>query len=172
MTTGLPPFVRNGPIGVLPPGRWPASWDEFVRVFAPSGSSRLRRAVMEDFDTFARLQREAGLVVSSYWVNGSFVTTKANPNDVDVVALVNGSSASRPANSAWELLNPGARWKREAHPDVGRILLVHAFAVVMPPLEAGSVAQAEFHGLLQDWDEWFRRFGDQPNRKGYVEVRL
>ena len=170
-TDGLPPYVRNGSIGVLPPGRWTVSRAEFIQAFAPRGTSRMREAILKDFDTFARLQRQSGLVVSSYWVNGSFVTTKANPNDIDVVAIVDASQTGSPDSRAHALLNPGGRWKREPHPEVGRVMLVHAFGVVVPRLGASKAAWAEYSSNLESWDEWFSHFEERQNGKGYVEVR-
>jgi len=66
--------------GLLPEGEHPASWTEFYHRFAQNAH---RAALMEKLAEAGRTLREAGC--TRLWINGSLVTNKAYPNDVDVL---------------------------------------------------------------------------------------
>ena len=76
----LPPLDD---IGHLPPGIHPCSITELVARFG--GDSEERQAEMSELLQFIGAARKAG--VRRLMVNGSFVTGKLAPNDVDVVFL-------------------------------------------------------------------------------------
>jgi hypothetical protein len=71
-------------IGYLPGGIHPATLDEIAARFGKE--SELREVQMESLRWRAELARRAGVV--RMVVNGSFVTDKLEPNDVDCVLLV------------------------------------------------------------------------------------
>ena len=84
--------------GYLPPGIHPATLEE---VAARVGQeSELRQAQMESLRRFVDLARRAG--VKRLVVNGSFVTDKWEPNDVDCVLLI-GPDFPREATAYAEL---------------------------------------------------------------------
>jgi hypothetical protein len=72
----IPPLQPNGE---LPPGEYPASLDEIERVYGHANDRRrlLMRGLRDAAAQFVR----AG--VRTLWVNGSFVTDKEMPNDID-----------------------------------------------------------------------------------------
>ncbi len=70
--------------GYLPPGLHRATVEEIVARFGRE--SELRRVQMESLRWLVELARRAG--VRRIVVNGSFVTDKLEPNDVDCVLLV------------------------------------------------------------------------------------
>jgi hypothetical protein len=70
--------------GYLPPGIHPATLEEIATRFGQE--SELRRAQMESLRWLVDLARRAG--VRRVVVNGSFVTDKLEPNDVDCVLLI------------------------------------------------------------------------------------
>jgi hypothetical protein len=70
--------------GYLPAGIHPATLDEIKDRFGRE--SELRRAQMESLRWLVDLARRAG--VRRIVVNGSFVTDKLEPNDVDCVLLI------------------------------------------------------------------------------------
>ena len=72
--------------GFLPPGRWGATLDEVRDRFASVPSSR-RAEVWAEFEQALALPRSA-VHVSRVWLGGSFLTSKAEPGDVDVVFLI------------------------------------------------------------------------------------
>jgi hypothetical protein len=85
--------------GYLPPGIYSASLEEVVARFGLE--SELRRNQMESLRWLVDLARRAG--VQRLVVNGSFVTDKFEPNDVDCVLLV-GPDFPRDAAAEAELL--------------------------------------------------------------------
>jgi hypothetical protein len=70
--------------GYLPAGIHPATLDEIAARFGRE--SELRQAQMESLRWLVDLARRAG--VRRIVVNGSFVTDKLEPNDVDCVLLI------------------------------------------------------------------------------------
>jgi hypothetical protein len=77
----IPPFNNDG---YLPPGIHPATVEEIATRFGQE--SEMRRVQMESLNWLIDLARRAG--VKRMVVNGSFVTDKLEPNDVDCVLLV------------------------------------------------------------------------------------
>jgi hypothetical protein len=77
----IPEFNENG---YLPPGIHPAPLEEVAARFGQE--SEFRQAQMESLRWLVDLARRAG--VQRLVVNGSFVTDKLEPNDVDCVLLI------------------------------------------------------------------------------------
>jgi len=71
----IPPFTKSGE---LPPGVFVTDIDEIEAVL---GFNSIRRELIEGLRRALENLREAG--VQRVWINGSFVTTKEEPNDVD-----------------------------------------------------------------------------------------
>ncbi len=89
-----------GSEGYLPPGVHVATLDEIGARFGRE--SELRRVQMESLRWLVELAWRTG--VERIVVNGSFVTDKLEPNDVDCVLLI-GRAFLRDANAAEELLS-------------------------------------------------------------------
>lgn len=77
----IPPFTEDG---LLPPGVHPATLDEIDARFG--NDSELRRVQMESIRWMVDLARRAGIL--RIVLNGSFVTDRIEPNDVDCVLLI------------------------------------------------------------------------------------
>lgn len=77
----IPPLNKEG---YLPRGLHPATVEEIRARFGKE--SELRRVQMESLLWLVELARRAG--VQRIVVNGSFVTDKLEPNDVDCVLLI------------------------------------------------------------------------------------
>ena len=77
----IPPFNDEG---YLPPGVHRATLDDIHARFGRE--SELRRVQMESLRWLIELARRAGVL--RIVVNGSFVTDKLEPNDVDCVLLI------------------------------------------------------------------------------------
>ena len=92
----IPPFNDDG---YLPPGIHPATLEEIAARFGQE--SELRRAEMESLQWLVQVARRAG--VQRLVVNGSFVTDKLEPNDVDCVLLIGPGFPRNPEAEA-ELL--------------------------------------------------------------------
>jgi len=64
--------------GRLPPGEWSTSWDEVEAIF---GNSVWRAHLLEGCRRALASLKAAGCVRA--WIDGSFVTTKVHPGDID-----------------------------------------------------------------------------------------
>lgn len=80
----LPEFDIDGD---LPPGIHQATIDELERRFSRFFVSDRRIALFARFKQLAALARSSG-IVDGVVVGGSFVTSKAEPNDIDVVIVL------------------------------------------------------------------------------------
>lgn len=85
--------------GYLPPGIHPSTLEEIAARFGTG--SELREVQMESLRWLVELGRRAG--ASRIVVNGSFVTDKLEPNDVDCVLLI-GSDFPKDAAAEGELI--------------------------------------------------------------------
>jgi hypothetical protein len=92
----IPPSNEDG---YLPPGIHRATLEEIAARFGQE--SELRQVQMESLRWLVDLARRAG--VQRIVVNGSFVTDKLEPNDVDCVLLI-GSDFPHDAAAETELL--------------------------------------------------------------------
>ncbi len=98
----LPPFDE---FGYLPPGIHPCDMEELVARFG--GGSPEREVETQELIDFVDWARRAG--IARVVVNGSYVTSKAAPNDVDLVALPGadyprGESACSQQEARWPFL--------------------------------------------------------------------
>jgi hypothetical protein len=78
----IPAFKSNG---LLPPGVHQGSWDEIKKKF---GNTLYRRKLLSGLETAARNQKSAGC--KRIFVNGSFATSKEQPNDFDALWDIDG----------------------------------------------------------------------------------
>lgn len=138
----LPEFDEHGN---LPPGIHQATLHEVVDRFGDSRSLK-RRSVTNSFEEFYDFIQEFAVGI---YINGSYVTSKLAPNDVDLLVIL---------PSDFDFASPGSRqlvrfMQRKA---------LHIFAYVQ-----GRHAQE-----IQDLISWFTE-DRQGNPKGiiYVEVR-
>jgi hypothetical protein len=92
----IPHFNEDG---YLPPGIHRAALEEIAARFGQE--SEIRQVQMESLRWLVDLARRAG--VQRIVVNGSFVTDKLEPNDVDCVLLI-GADFPRDAAAEAELL--------------------------------------------------------------------
>ncbi len=64
--------------GRLPPGEWTAPWDEIEAIF---GTTDWRRHLLDGCHRALASLKAAGC--RRAWIDGSFVTSKAHPGDID-----------------------------------------------------------------------------------------
>ena len=141
----IPPFDDTG---YLPPGVHPATLDEIDARFGRA--SELRRVQMESVRWMVDLARRAG--VQRIVLNGSFVTAKEEPQDVDTVILL-------PQNFSQQL--------EQEHPAA---LELEEMLLTRRPEEIFAAEDGA------DWEEWVAFFSltREPDRrrKGLVEISL
>jgi hypothetical protein len=141
----IPPFQ---PDGYLPPGRHPANEAEIIFRFG-TGSPHRRRLILR-LRRWIQLARQLG--ARRLLLDGSFVTNKDTPGDIDAVILLPQDFQQR-VNEGDELA-----------------LELESMLVTRHPEEIFAAED------LQDWEDWFNFFSrtreaDQ-RRKGLVEVTL
>ena len=158
-TSRIPTFEINGE---LPQGRYLATPSEFearfVAVF-PGSLTRKRnfegwRKRRESINEIAKIEYE--------WIDGSFVTNKMDPNDIDVVTFISAGEINAltqcERETLFELTN-GSRPRIEFYCD-------SYLVVVVPP-------EHEYHDCFLNrrgyWDNWWsaNRAGGQ---KGYIMI--
>lgn len=158
---------------MLPRGRYTCSFDVFARRFVHNRTvdKARRNQILDDFVAYREQQLRCGIVVTSYWVDGSFTSDKLDPGDIDITAIVDGTG-STPVDDYDDWLNPRDKWKTLPHPRVGRTLLVDGYAVVkMPDNHPECEVYQRMRGYWDDWWQRSRATGEQET-KGYVEVRF
>jgi hypothetical protein len=150
------------PTGVLPPGIHDCTLVEIQQAFAFPGASEHRREIYAALvSCFADPQLED--CVDHALVDGSFVTKKPDPHDVDVVFGLRAGVLARlnlqMKTSAWPLMFL-AQLKGTTSPVVRGHHLVHGF-----PFSIGS---AQYHVFL----ERFQRERDGVTIKGILRVSV
>jgi hypothetical protein len=78
----IPAFEANG---WLPPGHHPSTWDEVVALLRDGEGSR--RAVLTDKLLWYKERPTALGVEGTLLLDGSYVSSRQNPNDVDVMLI-------------------------------------------------------------------------------------
>lgn len=166
----LPALIR-GPEGhdVLPPGRWTCTRSEFEAVFVRRPDEGVRRKRIEDLDLYADLQKRKGIAVTSYWIAGSYVSTKTTPGDIDITAVIDGA-ASNPTSGANDWITPKARWQHQIHPEAGRLLKVDGYSITK--VVDSHPGADDYYRLRGYWDDWWQRCRITGSKlaRGYVEV--
>lgn len=129
-----------------------------VGSLAPSAA---RSAIMAGLETLiARLEREA--ISAEIWIDGSFVTKKENPTDVDLVAVVQSEFVDRATEDQVSTL----RW---ISTNLRSTLLCHSFLhVEYDPFDR--------LGQISLWRRsyWIKQFGFGRNDglKGIAVIRV
>ena len=163
--------------GSLPLGRWPATTSELEAAYV-SGQSAQRQLVWSDWLELTTALREVVGAVPAAWLSGSFLTDKAEPQDLDAVYLIE-----------WPVM-------RTVHADPQRAAFVQAVAASKVKETFGLSVDSY---ILEWWPTagtlprpWASRYRDQRGywddlwsrqrstdlrqdampRRGYVEVIL
>jgi hypothetical protein len=100
----LPPFDDEG---FLPPGEHEADWEEFSERF---GWNERRKFLLSGLAQVIQILKEAEC--KRIWVDGSFVTTKENPDDFD--ACYDLAKRSVLASQGWYPFQPIVRREQKA----------------------------------------------------------
>lgn len=81
------PIPELGPGGLLPPGVHDCSIDELRSRFGAFQASEHRPRLFEKVEHYLEAARQTGMVIAVL-VDGSFVTSTAAPDDVDLILLL------------------------------------------------------------------------------------
>lgn len=124
---------------LLPPGLHDVSEDELSRHFVdPFGDAKKRRELVDGLRRFTNAIKGLG-VGFELWLDGSFVTKKPDPDDVDVVVFI-------PSNQVNALLPE----QRQAL----AMLFVPTYSKAMFGCHAFDVL-AEDNMARKGWQDWF-----------------
>lgn len=87
--------------GNLPPGIYNMTLDEIEEIFSKNKSLK-RREIMKAYKNHLTELKNTGYYLD-HWIDGSFVTSKENPNDIDTLTEFDGQKADE--NNEKNLIN-------------------------------------------------------------------
>jgi Family of unknown function (DUF6932) len=148
----------------LPPGRHKATQGEIEAALVDGfQESATRRRLFDQALELLEAIRKI-VPVSALWIDGSFVTTKEHPGDIDLVSHLDGEAldALKPVD---QMLLGGlvaGHWSRD-------LSGCDSFVVgVYPP---GHNARGQYEAAASWWDSFFGN-DRAGNAKGYVELEI
>lgn len=157
----IPAFTDEG---VLPPGRYDTDVGEVESRFVMTFPRSLTRA--DIYDGWRRRREELASIVevAAEWVDGSFVTSKRDAGDIDVVVLADATEIEALNQEEKQRL---AALVTGAHPQIA--FGCHSF--LLPVRPEGHPDYEKYLRMRGYWDEFWSRRRDSDGQKGYLEVR-
>ena len=177
-TPPIPPFEAraNYPFAILPDGVFGCDESTFCTRFVDQFPDSKRRAAIRD--GLFRLRADAvtnGVVAATQWIDGSFVESKPDPLDVDLVSFCDYDWLNNLPQHAkvflLQLLNGRDATKASYES--------HTFFV--PSCRAGHPFYPQFEQIRLYWRKWFgstRPLQNPPgpplpgHPKGFIEMKL
>lgn len=173
--------------GVLPPGRYRCSLAEFEATYVTADHLSGSNTRKEIFGHFLEIHKNLSelVTVEAVWIGGSFVTSTADPDDIDCLFHVDAASfEALPSNGARNrvrVLNKKGKLKKAGFRVEPFVLIREVFA---NPWSGGGVSEAATptFALRGAWDDWWQRARTNPDKnalptltdavpvKGYLEV--
>ena len=77
--------------GNLPPGIYNMTLEDIEKIFSKNQSSK-RKEIMMEYKKHLRELKDTGYFLD-HWIDGSFTTSKENPNDIDTLTEFDGFKA-------------------------------------------------------------------------------
>lgn len=153
-------FDKNG--NPQPEGIVEYPFEEFKVTFVDNfGHSKSRKVIFDNYEKYLSDFKTEIDSTFKNWVNGSFTTTKINPNDIDVVNIVNHSEE---INQNTHLL---AKFLTQGG-SKDRYYVDGYFVPVYPPNDPRFAITEQF---LTYWACWFGH--DRENRaKALIELSI
>jgi len=148
--------------GYLPPGPHSATAGEIERVLvADFPASSTRRPLFDGWRVLCEAV-ETIVPIDAQWIGGSFVSTKPDPADIDLVSHFDGPTVDALAPASKMLLRGlvAGRPSRDLHG-------YDSFQVLAYP--NGHPARAEYEYAAAYWERFFSHDRD-GNSRGYVVV--
>ncbi|WP_408638090.1 DUF6932 family protein [Nonomuraea corallina] len=156
----LPSFTEEG---VLPPGRYQCSPGDvkhrFVEAFSYASN---RTAIYGEWRSHRAAMKQLAPVLYQ-WIDGSFVTSKLSPGDIDVVTFVDGPAYDRLP-----------RWRRDVLTELcnsrGQLSYSHVDSYIVSVFPESDHRASLYRNERDYWHDAWSRF--RPGvAKGYLEVR-
>ncbi len=150
--------------GYLPPGPNAATVDEVRQTFVDDFPTSVTRPVI--FEHWKALVGaiKTILPIDAQWIDGSFVTSKENPGDVDLATFLDGPTLDSLGPVPATLLKGlvGGPISKELHE-------CDSYFVSVYPV--GHPGRAAYEAARAYWDQWFGH-DRAGNRKGYIDLRV
>jgi hypothetical protein len=150
--------------GLLPAGRVRVTVEEFHGAFVePFPESKTRERLFDRWQDH-RAALASMLPLTAQWIDGSFVTAKVDPGDIDLVNVLDGVQLdavpeNRRAIARMMLSGQSTRnlWGIDSYP--------------LPEYPDGHPFHNEYLRFRGYWDRWFGLVrGNDQATKGYLEV--
>ena len=153
-----------GQDGLLPAGRHQVTTDVFRQQFVDAFGGSSTRARL-----FTRWQRHREALssvvpIQAQWIDGSYVTDRLDPGDVDVVSLIDGPTFDALAPALQLMVS-------QLVSGSGTRAVWGIDSYLLPVYPGGHPLRPETVKGLTYWDnQWQRVKGNNQLTKGYLEV--
>ncbi|MDR0620509.1 MAG: hypothetical protein LBJ61_01305 [Deltaproteobacteria bacterium] len=149
---------------VLPEGIHPITESEFQAFFVTSfPDSSTRHEIAEKYGIFR--QKLQQFFSSIHWIDGSFVESKTNPNDVDVAVIIPFDDILNLTFNFEIILNRYFENKNEMKKEY----LTHPFSIIKFPDE--HIFNYKYHNSITYWKKWFGHNRNNQS-KGFVALEV
>lgn len=146
--------------GLLPAGIYSVDADSVFETFVlPFPDSQTRRTLFRRWEAYnQQLKNKLGGISLTQWLNGSFVTSKRDPTDIDLVTFVPSLLYQRNEEDLIDLYTT--------------ILLFNAGldAYICPVFLPEESGYAEFQQRRDDWQHLFGQVRSQKKEKGFLTL--
>jgi len=162
-THNIPEFDERG---LLPDGIYPATEPHIESRFVDEfNGSETRRPLFRGLCQWRRDATEARITSAVQWVDGSFVESKDNPNDVDVLTLIHYDDLNELAVCGRTFSD---RWmsKGRAQDRYGIDSKLQAYC------EPEHSYYKVWESARRTYSELFGTMRDNSTRKGFIELLL
>jgi hypothetical protein len=136
--------------GLLPVGVHECDEVEFREFLVDSFPDSTTRAIIATGFGVLRADAVEGGVSGTQWLNGSYVTNKTDPNDIDLVTFMDSAHLQALEGTPAEQFIVGAL---AAGPRTPAHYCCDSYLVAVVP--AGHPLQASFEGARDYWRKWF-----------------
>jgi hypothetical protein len=151
---------------LAPPNFTDITWGDFESYFVTNQSfSSTRKSIFEEFELFLSAVRELWPKPFVLWVNGSFISQKSNPNDIDVLVEIAYSDNEVEIVALQQMIR---RYRTE------RQILVDCYALVAYPKghDLHSWYQSDYVYWLNQWGFTRPNRQKQKFRKGILRLNI
>ena len=149
---------------MLPPGKYRCSPRDVERRFVDSFPVDSNRAtIYREWRSYRAAMCNLAPLLHQ-WIDGSFVTNKLNPGDIDVISFIDGN--------AFDKL---PRWKQDVIAELnngkGDAAYSHVDAKIVAVFSKNNLNSRFYQDAKVYWDrQWSRSKNERGILKGYLEV--
>ncbi len=131
---------------LLAPGRHTMTLEAIQKLCVlPFDTSPTREALMRSLEAFVSALRQH-VVACEIWIDGSFLSQKVDPEDIDLALIVQGEvydSLPGVTQAAIDAMEDGERFRPN----------LHVFPIVTRPMGHPNFSLIE--GAVRDWAQWW-----------------